>query len=168
MNEAYFFWKTAHIVSAAVLFGTGIGIAFFAWFGYRQALKTNEIGGLRTVLRLTVLADFWFTAPAVLFQAVSGLVLMNLDGMPLFTPWSDTVFVLYIAVGFCWLPVVWIQIAMEREARGAKSIEELTAKFHHRFRLWFVLGVPAFLAVVWIFYLMVSKMTPFMAGHLAV
>jgi uncharacterized membrane protein len=34
MNAAYTFWKTAHILSAAVLFGTGLGIAFFCWFGY--------------------------------------------------------------------------------------------------------------------------------------
>lgn len=164
MNEAYLIWKTAHIVSAAVLFGTGLGIAFFAWFGYRQAMKTNEIGGLKTVLRLTVLGDLWFTAPAVIFQALSGLVLMHLDGMPLFMPWSVTVFVLYAAVGACWLPVVWIQIAMEKEARAAKAIGDLTPRFHRRFRLWFVLGVPAFLSVLWLFYLMVSKMAPFMAG----
>lgn len=164
MNEVYLIWKTAHIVSAAVLFGTGLGIAFFAWFGYRQAMKRNEIGGLKIVLRLTILGDLWFTAPAVLFQAVSGLELMHLDGMPLFIPWSLTVFALYAAVGACWLPVVWIQIAMEREARSAKAIEDLTPQFHRRFRLWFVLGVPAFLSVLWLFYLMVSKMTPFTAG----
>ena len=160
MNEAYLIWKTAHIVSAAVLFGTGLGIAFFAWFGYRQALKTNEITGLKTVLRLTVLGDIWFTAPAVLFQAVSGLVLMHLDSMPLFTPWSMTVFALYAAIGACWLPVVWIQIAMERETRSAKAIKNLSRQFHRRFSLWFVLGVPAFLSVLSLFYIMVSKMAP--------
>ena len=158
MNETYLIWKTAHIMSAAVLFGTGLGIAFFAWFGYRQALKTNEIAGLRTVLRLTVLGDLWFTAPAVLFQVVSGLVLMHLDGMPLFTSWSVTVFGLYAAIGACWLPVVWIQTVMEKEAIGAKGIEDLTSRFHRRFRLWLVLGVPAFLSVVSLFYIMVSKM----------
>ena len=165
MNEPYLIWKTAHIVSAAVLFGTGLGIAFFAWFGYRQAMKTNEIRALKAVLHLTVLADLWFTAPAVLFQAVSGLVLMHLDGIQLFIPWSVTVFAVYVAVGACWLPVVCIQIAMEREAREAKAIENLTPRFHRRFRLWFVLGVPAFLLVVWIFYLMVSKITPFTVGN---
>ena len=165
--DAYFLWKTAHVISASILFGTGLGIAFFAWFGYQHAMRTSQIGALKTVLRLTVLGDLWFTAPAVVFQAVSGLVLMHLDGMPLFIPWSVTVFALYIAVGACWLPVVWIQIAMEREARGAKVIEDLTPQFHRWFRVWFVLGVPAFICVAWLFYLMVSKMAPFTVGQLA-
>lgn len=89
---------------------------------------------------------------------------MHFDGMQLFTPWSMTVFALYAAVGACWLPVVWIQIMMEREARAAKTVEVLTPRFHRRFRVWFVLGVPAFLSVIWLFYLMVSKMTPFTTG----
>ncbi|HUF82377.1 MAG TPA: DUF2269 family protein, partial [Burkholderiales bacterium] len=80
MTPAFEFWKTAHVLSAAILFGTGLGIAFFCWFGFRRALRTRDIAGLRLVLRLTVLADAWFTAPAVLFQAASGLVLMHLLG----------------------------------------------------------------------------------------
>jgi uncharacterized membrane protein len=164
VNEAYLIWKTAHIVSAAVLFGTGLGITFFAWFGYRRAMKTDAIEGLKTVLHLTILADLCFTTPAVIFQAVSGLVLMHLDGVPLLAPWSVTVFVLYTAVGACWLPVVWVQVAMEREARAADAIGDLSLRFHRRFTLWFVLGVPAFLLVLWLYYLMVSRSAPFTVG----
>lgn len=162
--NAYLLWKTAHIVSGAILFGTGLGIAFFAWFGYRHALKSGDIGALRTVLKLTVIGDFCFTAPAVVFQVVSGLVLMHFNGMPLLTPWSETVFILYILVGACWLPVVWLQIALEREARAVKGIQALGTGFHRRFRVWFVLGIPAFISVLWLFYLMVSKVAPIAAG----
>ena len=41
MTDTYLFWKTAHILSATILFGTGIGIAFFCWFGYRAALRSG-------------------------------------------------------------------------------------------------------------------------------
>jgi uncharacterized membrane protein len=155
--NAYLFWKTAHVISAAVLFGTGLGIAFFAWFGYRHALKSGTIEGLRTVLRLTVIADACFTAPAVIFQIVSGQVLMHLDAWSLWSPWALSVLVLFVAVGLLWLPVVWIQIVMSREAGKAGSIAELSPGFHNRFKGWFVLGVPAFLLVLAIFYLMVAK-----------
>jgi uncharacterized membrane protein len=155
--NAYLFWKTAHVISAAVLFGTGLGIAFFAWFGYRHALKSGTIEGLRTVLRLTVIADACFTAPAVIFQIVSGQVLMHLDAWSLWSPWALSVLVLFVAVGLLWLPVVWIQIVMSREAGKAGSIAELSPGFHNRFKVWFVLGVPAFLLVLAIFYLMVAK-----------
>lgn len=155
--ETYAFWKTAHIVSAAILFGTGLGIAFFAWFGYRRALRVGEIDGLRAVLRLTVAADFCFTAPAVVFQLVSGIALARLDGWSLTSPWVLTVGSMFSAVGVCWLPVVAIQILLSKEAERARSISALSASFHRRFRVWFVLGVPAFLLVIALFYLMVAR-----------
>jgi uncharacterized membrane protein len=151
------FWKTAHVLSAAILFGTGIGIAFFCWFGYRSALKSRDIAVLRSALRWTVLADAWLTAPAVVFQAVSGLVLMGLLGWPLESPWSVAVWSLYLFTGACWLPVVVVQIRLRREADRAPSIQALSGRFHGWFRLWLVLGIPAFTAVVLLFYLMVAK-----------
>lgn len=157
MMESHLFWKTAHVLSAAILFGTGLGIAFFAWFGYRRALRVGEMDGLRTVLRLTVIADFCFTAPAVVFQLVSGIMLMRLDGWSPSSPWALTVVVLFTAVGFCWLPVVVIQVMLSREAERAASITGLSAAFHRRFTAWFVLGIPAFLLVIALFYMMVAK-----------
>ena len=40
---AFAFWKTAHVLSAAIIFGTGLGIAFFTWFGYRNAIRSGDI-----------------------------------------------------------------------------------------------------------------------------
>ena len=34
--NAYFALKTLHVVSAALLFGTGLGTAFFMWFTHRS------------------------------------------------------------------------------------------------------------------------------------
>lgn len=157
MTDTYTLWKTAHIVSAAILFGTGLGIAFFSWFGYRRALAMGEMDGLRAVLRLTVIGDLCFTAPAVIFQFISGLILMDINSWPLLSPWSVTVVGLFILVGFLWLPVVWIQVVMSREAERVQSIENLSPGFHRRFTLWFVLGIPAFLLVLVLFFLMVAK-----------
>lgn len=155
--DAHSLWKVLHLLSASVLFGTGMGIAFFAWFGYRRAMTIGEIDGLRTVLRLTVVGDTLFTAPAVVLQLVSGIVLIDLNNWSLLSPWSLTVFGLYAAVGALWLPVVIIQIVMSREANRAASIAELNPGFHRRYLTWFLLGVPAFLIVIGLFYLMVAK-----------
>jgi uncharacterized membrane protein len=157
MSSALAFWKTAHLLSAAILFGTGLGTAFFCWFGYRRALRLGAIAALRATLRLTVIADACFTAPAVVFQAVSGLMLMHLLGWPLVSAWSVAVWGLFVLVGACWLPVVVIQVRLSRESEQAASIAALPARFHHWFRWWFALGIPAFAAVVVIYYLMVAK-----------
>jgi uncharacterized membrane protein len=151
------FWKTAHILSAAIIFGTGLGIAFFTWFGYRGAVRSRDIGALRSVLRLTVVADAWLTAPAVAFQAASGVVLMNRLGWPLVSAWSIAVWALFLFAGACWIPVLLIQVRLNRESQQAASVDALSAGFHLRFRAWFALGVPAFAAVIAIYWLMVVK-----------
>ena len=154
---AFAFWKTAHILSAAVVFGTGLGIAFFCWFGCRGALRSRDIGALRAVLRLTVVADACFTAPAVVFQAASGVVLMNYLGWPLVSAWSIAVWVLFLLAGACWLPVLYIQARLSRQSREAASIDALPAEFHAWFKRWFALGIPAFAAVIAIYWLMIAK-----------
>lgn len=158
--DAHVFWRLLHILSSTVLFGTGMGIAFFAWFGYQRALAIGEIDGLRAVLRLTVIADTCLTAPAVALQLVSGLVLMQLNGWSLTSPWSLATLGLFALVGLLWLPVVVIQILMSRAANRATSIAALGPAFHRSFVSWFVLGIPAFLIVIVIFYLMVAKPLP--------
>jgi uncharacterized membrane protein len=157
MIGPYEAWKTAHILSAAIVFGTGMGIAFFCWGGYRRAIRTSDIGALRTTLRLTVIGDACFTAPAVVFQAISGLVLGDLLGWPLLSAWSIAVWTLFVATGACWLPVVYIQWALSREAEKCSSVNALPAWFHRWFRAWAALGVPAFAAVLAIYFLMVAK-----------
>lgn len=152
MTDVYSLWKTAHVISAAILFGTGLGIAFFAWFGYRSAIRTGDIDGLKIVLRLTVIADMCFTAPAVVFQLVSGLILMHIDGWSLYSPWSITALGLFFLVGMLWLPVVVIQIKMSREVQKMTAIKQLSQSFHRQFIVWFILGVPAFLSWVFSFF----------------
>ena len=121
-------WKTAHVLSASVLFGSGLGTAFFCWFGYRSALNKRDIGALRIPLRLTVLADLWLTTPAVVFQAASGLLLMRMLGWPFTSTWSITVWSMFVVIGACWLPVVAIQIKLSKMATVAPSIDSLPLK----------------------------------------
>lgn len=123
-------------------------------------MRSGEITTLRSFLRLTAIADGWLIAPAVVFQAVSGAVLMNLLGWPLKSQWSVLVWALFVFVGACWLPVLAIQIWLKREAERASSVTALPERYHRMFRLWFALGIPAFTAIVVIFYLMVARPLP--------
>jgi len=155
--DPYLIWKTVHVLSATVLLGTGTGIAFFCWFGSRDAIRRGDIGALRVVLQFTVKADAVFTAPAVVLQLLSGAFLLNLSGWSWWSPWSLTVLGLFAFVGACWLPVVWIQVRLKRLAETAPSIAGLPPEFANLFRVWFLLGIPAFASVVTIVFLMVAK-----------
>ena len=157
MNTAFLVLRTAHIVSAALIFGTGLGIAFFTWFGYRAALRSGDIGALRNIMRLTVTADTWITAPAVTFQALSGIGLMLAYGWPMVSAWSVTVWALFVLAGVCWLPILRLQVLLRREAEAAASVAALPERFHAWFRWWFWLALPAFGSVIAIYWMMVAK-----------
>jgi uncharacterized membrane protein len=146
--------KTAHIVSSTILFGTGLGTAF-------HGLASNLRGDLRAIVvcnRNVVLADWLFTTPAVIVQPMTGVLLALHQGWPLDTPWLLAAVALYLFVGACWLPVVWLQIRMARIA--AQCLEKgapLPPVYRIYFRWWFALGWPAFTAMIAIFWLMVAK-----------
>ena len=63
----YLITKTLHIISSTILFGTGIGIAFFMLRSY----FTDNIHEKFYAVRNTVLADYLFTFPAVIAQPLS-------------------------------------------------------------------------------------------------
>ncbi len=153
----YLLVKWLHIIGSTLLFGTGLGIAFFAWFGYRKGMELGDIGLIRGVLRLTVLADAVFTATAAAVQPVTGYALWRMTGGHWPDRWLAWVLALYVFVGACWLPVVWLQIQLRNAAAQAATVGQLDARFHRRFLLWFGLGWPAFLGVMGLFALMLTR-----------
>lgn len=153
---AYYWLKTIHIVSSTILFGTGLGIAFFKW----ATDRSGHVPAIRVVSELVVLADWAFTAPAILVQAVTGLMLAEVVGFPLSSGWVLCAMVLYVVAGACWVPVVWLQMRMRALARAADREQlPLPQQYRDYARTWFWLGVPAFAAVLAVFGLMVFKPT---------
>ncbi|WP_417229949.1 DUF2269 family protein [Brevundimonas sp.] len=150
----FFLLKVVHILSGAVLFGTGAGIAFFML----RAHATHDPRIIAAVGRIVVLADMVFTATAVVVQPLTGIGLILLQGWSPFEPWLVVAYGLYALVGLCWLPVVWIQMRMTRLAEAAiVQAEPLSAAYYRLFRWWFALGWPAFAGVLGIYMLMVTK-----------
>lgn len=152
----YLALKTLHIVSSTILFGTGIGTAFFMWMvnrsGNRQAMAVVS----RHVMR----ADLFFTTPSVVIQPLTGLALMALAGFPMqFAPvnWLGLSLLLYFLAGACWLPVLWLQWKMHRLAALDPAEPALPATYWRYERAWTLLGIPAFLSLVVVFWLMVAK-----------
>ena len=154
MNDAYALLKTVHILSSTLLFGTGLGTAFFLWFTHRS----GRLPAIAVAARLTVRADFLFTTPAVIVQPLSGYLLMRLLGFGWHTPWLQAAIALYLLAGACWLPVVGLQWHACRLADAAlRDGTALPPAYHRCMRIWFALGWPAFLAVLATFWLMVAK-----------
>lgn len=149
--------KTLHILSMVLLFGTGLGSAFYKW----MADRSGQLAHIAVTNRHVVLADWCFTTPTVIFQPLSGLWLIGQLGLPLSTPWVAISLGLYVLAGACWLPVVWLQIRMRDLAGQALAGgHELPPSYWRMARAWFWLGVPAFCAMVLVVALMVFKHLP--------
>lgn len=159
MDGSYLIVKWIHILSSTVLFGTGIGSAYYMLFVSLAARRRGgQAGPVAAVVRHVVLADFWFTTPAIIVQPLSGAYLVHLAGYPWSSPWLMWSYGLYVLAGACWLPVVWIQIRMRDLAEQAdRQGQPLPATYWRWLKVWTALGVPAFVGLVGVFYLMVAK-----------
>lgn len=150
----YVTWKWLHVLSSTLLFGTGLGSAFYMYF----ASRTRDARVVAWVVRYVVIADFVFTTTTVIFQPLSGFWLAHLAGYPLGSRWIVWSTGLYLLAGACWLPVVWMQLKMTRLAEAATAAgEPLPEAYHRLFRWWFALGWPAFAGVLGVYWLMIAK-----------
>lgn len=148
--------KALHIVGAAVLLGTGAGIAFFMLMAHR----TGDPRIIAHTAGVVVIADTLFTATAVILQPITGAGLAWMAGYPLSSGWVALSLGLYLVVGALWLPVVWMQVRMRNLARQAAAQgSDLPPAYYRLWRLWFAFGIPAFAAVLGIVWLMTSKPT---------
>ena len=150
----YLVLKFLHIVGAAVLLGTGIGIAFFLLLAHLE----GKVVVVASVARIVVIADFLFTAIAVVAQPITGIWLALHVGYPLTEGWIVLSIALYLVTGAFWLPVVWMQMRMrDIAAEAARRHETLPASYYRLFRWWFAFGFPAFASVLAIMWLMIER-----------
>lgn len=146
--------KWLHILSSTILFGTGIGSAFYLLV----ASLDNDARTVAVVAKYVVIADWLFTATTAVIQPLTGFYMVHMVGMPVTGKWIVWSSALYAVALACWFPVVWLQMKMRDLALDAvRNRIGLPLTYWRYFRIWIVLGIPAFLAFAAIFYLMVAK-----------
>jgi uncharacterized membrane protein len=154
VSEAFLWIKWAHILGATLLFGTGLGTAFHMYATYRR----GHVAAIAAATRNTVLADWLFIATSGVAQPVTGFLLVTLAGHDPLASWLVATYALYLVVAGCWLKVVGLQLDLRRMAADATTRSQpLSEEFHRAMRLWFILGWPAFFALIAVFALMVMK-----------
>ena len=144
-----------HLISVVLLLGVGTGSAFYKFMADRS-------GNLEVILhtnKMVVLADWLFTTPSAILQPLTGVMLMNLMGVSLWTPWLLTSIILYIVAGVLWLVAIYLQIRMKNMALLAQQEERFLGEDYFRLvNYWIWLGVFSFFAMGGVFYLMVFKL----------
>ncbi|WP_158668700.1 DUF2269 family protein [Bradyrhizobium guangdongense] len=150
----YLLVKYLHVLGAIVILGTGTGIAFFMLMAHR----THDAEFIARTASVVVVADAIFTLSAVIFQPVSGGLLMMLSATSITEHWLLASLALYAIAGLFWIPVVFMQIEMRDLAR--KAADQRTAlpeRYFILFRRWFAFGFPGFGATMVILWLMIAK-----------
>ena len=146
--------KWLHIIGSTVLFGTGAGTAF----QMVMAIRSHDPRVITAVAKNVVIADWLFTAPAGILQPVSGIALVYMSGYSLTAPWLLLVYALYLVAFVAWVPVVWLQHRIrDLAAESAATASPISKKCRFYYRIWFTLGWPAFIALMVIFWLMITR-----------
>jgi uncharacterized membrane protein len=143
-----------HVIGATVLLGTGAGIAFFMLMAHR----TRDAALIAHTASIVVVADYVFTASAVVAQPLTGAWLAHLIGWKLTEGWIVASLALYVFTGAFWIPVVFMQRKMRDLARAAADAgAALPDAYFRLYRRWFAFGFPAFFAALAIIWLMIAR-----------
>jgi uncharacterized membrane protein len=152
--EWIYLLRWAHVLGATVLIGTGAGIAFFMVMAHR----TRDPVLVAHTAGVVVIADWIFTASAVVLQPLTGVLLAMAIGWPLGEFWILASVSLYVLIGVFWVPVVWIQHRLRDLARAAATAgEALPERYFQLYRIWFACGFPAFISILAIVWLMIAR-----------
>ena len=153
MLDLILIFKFVHVLAAAAMFGTWLALVLFMQLAHRSGNPSV----IALTARFVVHTETMVMIAAVALQPLSGFALAWAIGLaPLDEFWIVLSLILYVVVGLCWLPVVFIQIRMRNLAQDAAvNTKPLPDAYRRLFRIWFVLGWPAFAGVIAIFALMI-------------
>ena len=153
--NTYLVLKTLHVLSAMVVLGTGIGIAWYTLRGW----LSNDHRILHWISRETVRADWLFTTSAIVFLLASATGMLAINPAWLQQPWLQLSIALTGAVFLLWLPVLVLQYRLRTHTQSEKAQPQGhgVQRVQTIMRSWCVLGILALPMMVTIVYLMVAK-----------
>jgi uncharacterized membrane protein len=145
--------KFMHVLFAAAMFGTWLGMAGFML----QAYRSRNPSVVALVAQFAVRIELYVVAPALALQPISGFPLAWAIGLtPLNEFWIDVSLVLYVAIVAAWLVSLRIEIRLRNMARqAALGRGTLADEYPKLFRIWFALAVVILAAMVALILLMV-------------
>jgi len=122
-----------------------------------RANREGNLHAIRFVLKNVILADWLFTVPPIVLIPVTGMWMMHISGYVFSALWIWLSLTLFVTAGLCWIPAAILQFKMKSLADQSHDKERLPATYWQYERLWRILGVAAFPAMVAIFTLMIFK-----------
>lgn len=146
--------KWVHILSAAVLFATGLGTALHLWLAHRRGNVQAIAAAARNVVRI----DLALTAASLLGLPITGAILVWMLGFAPGAPWLVASYILFAIAFACWVAATWLRIRVrDTAAAAAGKGEALPDRYYLYMRWWFQLSWPALVALLVAVYLMTAQ-----------
>jgi len=153
MIDLIFAIKFVHLLAAAAMFGTWLGVAVFMLLAHRSG-NTSVVA---LTSRFAVSVEKIVMIAALVLQPISGFPLAWAIGLsPLEEFWIVLSLALYAAVVAIWLAALRIEIRIRNMTRqAALDAVPLSDAYRRLFRFYSALVWPALAAMVVLFLLMV-------------
>ena len=130
--------KFVHVLTAAAMFGTWLGIAGFMLL----AQRSGNPSVVALVAQFAVRLELFVVAPTLALLPISGFPLAWAIGLdPLNEIWIDVSLVIYAVVVAVWLVALRFEIRLRKTARqAALGRAPVDADYPRLFRIWFALA----------------------------
>ncbi len=152
---SYLFLKYIHVISATVLFGSGLSLAFIGM----RIFNSKNVKIIGSVGPIIVFLDVALTIPSAIVQLTTGFMMANIMEMNFFSGWTGASLKILILVAcFFWLPGAWLQHQMSSIAKNCEVNRiGLSSRYLKYLKIWMLLGIPSTIGMLTIFYLMIFK-----------
>ncbi len=153
MIDLIFAFKFVHVLAAAAMLGTWLGIAAFM----RLAHRSGNASVVALTSRFAVSVELTVMAPVMALPLISGFPLAWAIGLsPLDEFWIVVSLALYAVVAAAWLVVLRLEVRIRNITRQAVlDGAPLPDAYRRLFRLYVALVWPTLAAVVALFLLMI-------------
>ncbi len=151
--DLIFAFKFIHVLAAAAMFGTWLGMAVFMQLAHRS----GNTAVVALTSRFVVSVELIVMASAMALQPISGLALASAIGASPFDEfWIVVSLVVYGLVALGWLALLGIELRIRRLARqAALDAVPLPDAYRRLFRFYSALAWPVLAGMVALFALMI-------------
>ncbi len=157
MLDLIFAIKFVHVLAAAAMFGTALGVALFMLL----ADRSGNVSVIAVTARFAVVVELMVMIPAVALQPISGFPLASAVGLALGEFWIVLSLLIYALVAAGWLAVLVLEIRIRDLTQEAVLAGvPLPEAYYGMFRLYTLLVWPTLAAMVAVFALMIWQPRP--------
>lgn len=146
--------KIVHVISASLLLGLSLAMGLYVLFANLQHNLTIIIHATRQFIWLNI----YVIGIASIIQLITGFLMAYVKGYVLSQFWGIVSFVGYGIAGFCWLPIIFLQMKCHDLAIDAQVCNIALSKIYYQYLIaWVVLGLLAVFSIITVFYFMVYR-----------